>query len=232
MLRNAFAVPSGIAAPEATLCPPPLPPTALAACLRAKARSRPFATSSRVPLADTFRMPSVSLTQMGAGDISLDSVAEADAAKMVGLITALPHGVMGMSAEFDGLVETSTNLATLETGLDEFNILTSQRSSSASRQAEITRTVTAVAALAGAEARVEDGYPPWQPDMDSELLDKVVEVLRADPDLGNFRLRISILNGSIRLSGNVDSRSSKQRAENIVSGIKGVVDIQNDLEIE
>ncbi len=64
ILRNSSALPRGIEAPEATLCPPPLPPTAPAASLRANERSRPFETSSRVPLAEILRIPSDSFTQI------------------------------------------------------------------------------------------------------------------------------------------------------------------------
>jgi len=67
---------------------------------------------------------------------------------------------------------------------------------------------------------------------DSELINNVEKVLLADPQLGNFRIRLSVLNGSIRLMGVVGSNSDKQRAEDIVSGVEGVVNVQNDLSVE
>jgi osmotically-inducible protein OsmY len=77
--------------------------------------------------------------------------------------------------------------------------------------------------LIAPERRVED---------DSELMNSVEKALREDPDLGSFSLRISISDGNIRLSGTVGSNSDKQRAEDIVSSVKGVVSIKNDLKAE
>ena len=66
---------------------------------------------------------------------------------------------------------------------------------------------------------------------DSELMDSVEKALLADPDLGSFSFRLSILNGQVRLSGTVDSPSNKQRAEEIVAGVRGVVAVKNNLEV-
>ena len=52
-------------------------------------------------------------------------------------IAALPHGVIKMSADIPGLVETSTNVAIVTTGKKEIVIQTSQRSSVASEIVEI-----------------------------------------------------------------------------------------------
>ncbi len=52
--------------------------------------------------------------------------------KVLLTLAGLPHGVLKMSADIVGLVETSTNLAIIETGKKEITIQTSQRSSVAS----------------------------------------------------------------------------------------------------
>ena len=92
------------------------------------------------------------------------------AKKIINTILALPHGVISMSAEIPNLVSTSTNLATVIVETDEIKIGTSQRSSIESAKQNIARNVKAVFELAGANAKVSDGYPGWQPDMNSELL--------------------------------------------------------------
>ncbi|MGD8881990.1 MAG: aminoacyl-histidine dipeptidase, partial [Desulfobacterales bacterium] len=89
---------------------------------------------------------------------------------VINLLLAIPHGVSGMSAIFEDLVETSNNLATVEMSDSHFRVLTSQRSSVISRLEEATNRIKAIAALAGAEAQSDGEYPPWTPDMNSALL--------------------------------------------------------------
>jgi len=91
-------------------------------------------------------------------------------AAVINLLLAIPHGVLGMSAIFEDLVETSNNLATVEMSDNHLKILTSQRSSVISRMDEATHRIQAVAALAGAETQSDNEYPPWTPDMNSTLL--------------------------------------------------------------
>ena len=95
---------------------------------------------------------------------------------MINLILALPHGVMGMSTLSKDLVETSNNLATLEIRDKTLHIVTSQRSSVMSRMDEITASINAVAALAGAEATFDSEFAPWTPYMQSALLKRCQEV--------------------------------------------------------
>jgi dipeptidase D len=102
------------------------------------------------------------------------SVAETQSA--INLLLALPHGVMGMSAVFANLVETSNNLATVEIKDDTLQILTSQRSLTRSRLDEITASIGATAAIAGADTRCDSEYPPWTPNMESALLERCQKI--------------------------------------------------------
>ena len=107
------------------------------------------------------------------------------ATRCLNMLVAMPHGPMAMSAEFPDLVETSTNFATLKTTASSVDILTSQRSSVATRLNEISFRIEALAALTGARVRRNNSYPPWQPDPSSALLDRCKTVFRqtfdADP---------------------------------------------------
>jgi dipeptidase D len=85
-------------------------------------------------------------------------------------ISALPHGVIKMSAEISWLVETSTNVAVLTTAGNKISLATSQRSSVASEIREIAQTVKTVFELGGATVAQGEGYPGWKPDMDSAIL--------------------------------------------------------------
>jgi dipeptidase D len=97
-------------------------------------------------------------------------------ARVLNLLVALPHGVVAMSNDIPGLVETSTNLAAVKCGEDELQVLTSSRSSVASGMDWIRAKIEAVATLAGATARHRDGYPGWKPNLDSPLLQVVQAV--------------------------------------------------------
>ncbi len=82
-----------------------------------------------------------------------------------------PHGVISMSRDLEGLVETSTNLASVKMIADgKILVTTSQRSSVESRKWDIADQVEAVFALAGAEVTHGDGYPGWQPNMNSRIM--------------------------------------------------------------
>jgi dipeptidase D len=92
------------------------------------------------------------------------------------LLSALPHGVQGMSRVITGLVETSANLAMASLQDQHLKVVTSQRSNVMSRLEEITAKIDAVAALVGADCSHHNAYPAWQPDMASPLLKRCREV--------------------------------------------------------
>lgn len=91
--------------------------------------------------------------------------------KLIKALYACPHGVIGMSHDIEGLVETSTNLASVKM-LEDDRILvgTSQRSSVESKKLDIVNMVTSVFDLAGADIEHSEGYPAWQPNTDSKIL--------------------------------------------------------------
>jgi dipeptidase D len=90
--------------------------------------------------------------------------------KILLTLSALPHGVVKMSADIPGLVETSTNVAIVCTDAKGLTLTTSQRSSVASEIDEIVHSVASVLILGGAEVEITDGYPGWKPNMDSSIL--------------------------------------------------------------
>jgi dipeptidase D len=100
--------------------------------------------------------------------------------QIVNLLSSLPTGVYRMSSKFEGIVETSSNLAKVELLRDEkqLRILTSQRSLEKSSLGEITSKITTLAKSAGAKANTVGGYPSWKPDVNSSLLKQAKEVYR------------------------------------------------------
>lgn len=91
--------------------------------------------------------------------------------KIIYALHACPHGVIAMSHDIEGLVETSTNLASVK--MTEENTIvvgTSQRSSIDSSKKAIANTVASVFYLAGAQVSHGDGYPGWSPNTNSKIL--------------------------------------------------------------
>jgi dipeptidase D len=90
--------------------------------------------------------------------------------KVLLTLAGLPHGVLRMSTDIPGLVETSSNLAIMQTGRKSLSIQTSQRSSVASELEEASQMVRSVFELGGATVTGSHGYPGWKPNLASPIL--------------------------------------------------------------
>jgi len=90
--------------------------------------------------------------------------------KICQTIVGLPHGVLKMSADISWLVETSTNVAVINTTSKAIVLATSQRSSVASELDEAVDGVSAILKLGSANVENTDGYPGWKPNMKSPIL--------------------------------------------------------------
>ncbi|MDY2942139.1 MAG: aminoacyl-histidine dipeptidase [Paludibacteraceae bacterium] len=116
-------------------------------------------------------------------------IPEAQAHRLIMALQACPHGMIAMSQDMPGLVETSTNLASVKmktTGgvptmsragkthaADErcyIEVNTSQRSSVEASKHWIKREVEYALAMACDEVTHGDGYPGWAPNIHSPLL--------------------------------------------------------------
>ncbi|HDJ23900.1 MAG TPA: aminoacyl-histidine dipeptidase [Candidatus Aminicenantes bacterium] len=95
---------------------------------------------------------------------------------LLNFLLALPHGVISMHPEIDGLVETSTNLAIIKTQEKEAEIIESSRSSVASALRSVREVIQACCELAGAQVNQPEGYPGWTPNLESPLLQTMKEV--------------------------------------------------------
>ena len=105
-----------------------------------------------------------------------------DARTQFGLVYSLvgvPNGVVAMSFAVPGLVETSTNLASVKfEGDDRIVVTSSQRSSVESAKTYVMQMVESVFALAGADVAHSDGYPGWTPDPRARLLEVTADSYR------------------------------------------------------
>jgi dipeptidase D len=115
----------------------------------------------------------VSLNKASDGEMVLSG---ADRDRLLRVLVALPHGVLGMSPAIPGLVETSNNLAVVDKDGEKVKVVTSSRSSVASTLDAVVGGIRGVADLAGVAHETADGYPGWKPDLASPVLGVVKEV--------------------------------------------------------
>ncbi len=84
---------------------------------------------------------------------------------------AVFNGVFAMSKDVPGLVETSSNLASVRrVGDNLIKVTTSQRSSIESARDDVSDTVRMAFELAGASVTTKGHYPGWKPNMNSEIM--------------------------------------------------------------
>lgn len=110
------------------------------------------------------------------------------AKNLIRTLVAIPHGVMAMSAEIEGLVETSTNLASVKMeSRHRIVVGTMQRSSVNSARIFLGERIIALFEMAGAKAVQSDGYPGWKPNLNSKIKDICVAAYRklfnTDPEV-------------------------------------------------
>jgi dipeptidase D len=93
-------------------------------------------------------------------------------------IVACPNGVIRMSDNMAGLVETSTNLAIVKSDSETktINISCLMRSSVDSSRAELGSRMDSVFTLAGADVKLAGGYPGWKPNLESPILKTMLKV--------------------------------------------------------
>ncbi|MGA2003954.1 MAG: aminoacyl-histidine dipeptidase [Terriglobales bacterium] len=126
-------------------------------------------------------------TDLGAFDSELQIAVEkterpgkvlesGDARQVVALLASLHHGVLAMSPDVPGLVQTSTNLAVITTKGDIIEITTSQRSAIESSRSAAASMVATACRLAGFEAEHSGNYPGWKPEPHSEIVEKLQAV--------------------------------------------------------
>jgi dipeptidase D len=98
---------------------------------------------------------------------------------LLDLINGLPHGVLSMNFDIPDLVETSTNLAVINTKEDSIDIDMSTRSSINSALEAGRGSIRSIATLAGAKVTQNTPYPGWKPNMESDIL-KLTKAIQSE----------------------------------------------------
>ena len=102
------------------------------------------------------------------------------ARNFVWALQAVDNGIYAICQDeaLGGMVETSSNIASVHTEETEIKILSSQRSNVMSNLDNMCATIQATFELAGAEAVSSDGYPAWKMKADSKLQQITVEAYK------------------------------------------------------
>ncbi len=99
-----------------------------------------------------------------------------DSKNTAALLASVPHGILAMSPDVPGLVQTSTNLATVSLKDNVVEIVTSQRSAIVTSKQMAARMVGTVCRLAGFDVEHSGSYPGWKPEPNSAIVLKLQEV--------------------------------------------------------
>lgn len=113
---------------------------------------------------------------------------------LIDYIMMVPDGVMYMSKDIQGLVQTSLNNAIVEEKDDFIEIVASVRSASSTSLREVLNTLKIIAKRTGAQAIEEGNYPAWQYEEDSKIRDKALEVYK---DLFNKEAEVSAIHAGL-----------------------------------
>ena len=116
------------------------------------------------------RDPGIKFAVVDAGAAKGEALDAASTRRVLHLLQALPHGVEKFSHDIPGLVETSTNLASVKLEGAALRVHLSTRSSIAPALDALRARIEAVAVLAGAKVEQLEAYPGWKPDPTSRLL--------------------------------------------------------------
>jgi dipeptidase D len=96
---------------------------------------------------------------------------DADTQKIINLMMVAPNGVIRMSKDMEGLVETSLNLAIVKTTASKnFTVKALLRSSVDTAKEALAERLVCLAELAGGKCQLAGAYPGWKPNMESQLL--------------------------------------------------------------
>lgn len=105
-----------------------------------------------------------------------DVMKEKDARILVDFLHGCLHGTLAMTPGMPELVQTSTNLAIVETAKNTVTVSMSHRSSIESAKRDVGAMIKGYCEMAGFQIEQGTGYPGWKPNLDSKLLASAKEI--------------------------------------------------------
>ena len=105
-----------------------------------------------------------------------DAMDQAATQRVICMLHCLPNGIQAMSADMEGLVQTSLNMGILTTADTEVKAIFSVRSSVASQKEMLWERLACLMELLGGSTEISGSYPGWQYRKVSPLRDLLTEV--------------------------------------------------------
>lgn len=117
-----------------------------------------------------------------------------DSARIIFSINMIRHGPITFSPNVEGLVETSNNLAVVNTEGSVISVLLSTRSSVDSELEAFRSEVSTFAQLTGWDVEKKPAYPGWNPEPSSPFLKFIEEQYQ---DIANTDIRIEAIHAGL-----------------------------------
>ena len=111
-----------------------------------------------------------------AADLPQTMIEPAVMLNVMNAIYACPNGVIRMSNEMEGLVETSNNLAIVKSGIGEIKMMNLLRRSVDSPKNDLHQQIQSVFDLAGGTSVFDGSYPGWKPNPASPILKTMQDI--------------------------------------------------------
>ena len=138
-----------------------------------------YARQFEADIRDEYRVTEPTLSfRLEAAPVPDSVMNDVQQSDLLDALYACPHGVISMSRDIPGFVETSTNLASVKITDRKIVITTSQRSSLESSKKDVADMVSSLFYLLQADVEQSAGYPGWKPDPGSPVLKISVEAYR------------------------------------------------------
>lgn len=112
------------------------------------------------------------------GVMEADCLTEDVLSRITAFIIAFPNGVQAMSADIEGLVETSVNLGVMRLTKEYFKTGGAVRSSIRTSKEYLIERITGLCASLGGRTEGEGDYPAWEYKPKSPLRDKMLQVYK------------------------------------------------------
>lgn len=113
---------------------------------------------------------------------------------LINLLNDLPYGVIAMSNEIDGLVETSLNLGRLVTENDMVSFVFLVRSGKDAEKEKLCNRLSDICKKHNCAISFRSSYPAWEYNAVSELRDTMISVYR---ELNNKELEVTAIHAGL-----------------------------------
>ena len=97
---------------------------------------------------------------------------------VISYLVSIPDGIMRMSSEIDGLVETSLNLGILRLTGENMSASFSVRSSVGTQKSALNTKLVTITETLGGSVEISGEYPAWEYNPNSKLRDIMVDVYK------------------------------------------------------